>query len=207
MRKGWKRLLVIFFVLFIVVPRERCGNLYTVKQTQKHFEWLKPVIVNIVSKYDEEILITEVRNNSSSQSLFISTSDHATIEVRIYNGSGLSSQKNSLMRRIEYYYIKYENDYSKTSQEINVNLFTDLVNSVSKKWISRDSVEDFLSSPPEKYPASRFGAENPTGDKGKPVIKARSYDLLEEEYILWYELRYKQDGPVEYLSMSGYTIF
>ena len=200
MKKWVKWAFIALFAMFFVLHLCFCGVKRTPNQTQKHFEKFKLEIQRIVAAYDSEATIIEEQKDRYSQSLFINTGK-AIIEVRIFNDIGYDRGTNK--RSVEKYYICYVIDDPTADQVIDVELFADLVNCVSMKRVSTATVEEFLAAPPEKYPASRFGGEEYSGEEGEPIRKIRALDLLE----LHYGLKYQQTGSVEELSLFGFTRF
>ena len=88
--------------------------------------------------------------------------------------------------------------YSDGNREFNLELFTDIVNTISGRKITKEYCETFLSDPEEKHPASKYGLKKTEGEKVRKSESLNFWDDWSIDYILY-------DDETEEFSFSGLT--
>lgn len=139
-------------------------------------------------KLENNFLVTDEAN--LLKKYHISVNDTSNIYIEF------STNATETQKGMGYFSVSYTISDISNENSFDVELFTELVNSISGKTITADFVTEFLSAPEEKYSAQKYGL---SGD-GYAVEKMHALNFC-EDWVVGYNLTY--DNQAE-LWFSGY---
>lgn len=167
-----------------------CNDFKTAEQSQTNFEIIENQLKDIAQKRTlnfEEIPLKPFENLYCQKEMCISLGQGSKINILLQN-SGYNFSKGTESFSLEY--------YVDSNDEIDIELFCELVNTLSKKSISVKACNGFMSSSDEKYSAEKYGYK-----KGDNVLVYKYYPLnYFEDWGMFYT-EYTQHEKV--LSFGG----
>lgn len=172
-------------------------NQVTLEQSKENFINYYDYIQKIVKQYGCELVKTQnpmVENQDSCMDLDIYISENEKIYMRFIN-SAYSSSKGT-----ESFSIEYTISNNKTNNTFKIDLFVDLINSVSGKLISNEFCSSFLQAPEEQYSAEDYGFSK---SDGVTIYKYYPLNFMEDWTIYYIQ---NEDND-EVLLFGGYTMY
>ena len=193
-----KKIIIICILLPVAIVLTGCVSFFnhscfsvksiSKQRSKENFKNYMDTLVQVMDRYSFKL------DEESTYKDMSFSFDGNVFEVS-FNNNALDSQDSGSETFTIYYYISENSDF-------NLDAFTESVNSVSGKKISKEYVEKFLSDPEIKHLPSRYNNLDSKEDSGVAIHK---FDFLNfgEDWSLEYVL--STDGE-EYLRMWGLTI-
>lgn len=144
----------------------------------------------IIDEYNLETKVSITDKTKSLNKYYIVVNDESRINVE-FSTNSTDTQKGNGTFSISYTISDVSDD-----SNFDVELFTEIVNSISGKTITTDFVTEFLTAPEEKYSVKKYGL---SGDD-YAISKMHALNFW-EDWVIGYELTY--DGYAE-LWFYGY---
>lgn len=173
-----KKFALILIICSMVVGMCGCyTKRLTEEQSKENYANYRQRLNEVAQEYGVELVGTTIT---------ISSSERINILLeRLEAGSD---------KVIESFSIEYEISDIESEDEFNVQLFVDLVNSVSGRELTVEFCEEFLMAPEDEYPASDYGFEKLNGE-----IIAKEYPLnFFEDWVIGYELTEDGNGILRF---------
>lgn len=189
-----KRIIVIFSVVLLVASLgyvlfiNPCYDLDTLSEK---FNACHIEIEAIANEHNSEKRFWVTDEEKSLNKYYISVNDTSNIYIEFFTNA---TEKQKGMGTFS---VSYTISDASDDNDFDVELFTELVNSISGKTITADFVTEFLTAPEEKYSVQKYGL---SGD-GYAVEKIHALNFW-EDWLIGYNLTY--DNHAE-LWFSGYV--
>ncbi len=132
----------------------------------------------IIDEYNLENKVSITDKTKSLNKYYIVVNDESRINVE-FSTNATETQKGNVTFSISYTTLDVSDD------NFDVELFTEIVNSISGKTITTDFVNEFLTAPEEKYSVKKYGL---SGDD-YAISKMHALNFW-EDWVIGYELTY-----------------
>lgn len=136
-------------------------------------------IESVTDKYNLESKDLATDETNSLKQYYIIVNDKQRIDIT-FSTNATETQKGNGTFSISYTISDVNDD-----NNFDVDLFTEIVNSISGKTITTDFVTEFLTAPEEKYSVEKYGVNGGSYD----VEKMHALNFW-EDWVIGYELIY-----------------
>ena len=185
-----KKAVALIIAISCLICMAGCADYKTAEQSRANFDIIENQLKDIAQKRTlnlEEIPLKPFENQYCKKEMCILVGQGSKINIMLQN-SGYNSSKGAESFSLEY--------YVDSNDEIDIELFCELANALSKKSISVRSCSEFIASSDDKYSAEKYGYK-----KADNVLVYKYYPLnYFEDWGLFYT-EYTQHEKV--LSFSG----
>lgn len=178
-----KRIIVIFIAVVLLVASFGYvlfrNPSYDLDTLSKKFNacYIEIEAIANGNNLEDRFWVTDEAN--SLKKYHISVNDTSNIYIEF------STNATETQKGMGYFSVSYTISDIGDENSFDVELFTELVNSISGKTITADFVTEFLTAPEEKYSVQKYGL---SGD-GYAVEKMHALDFLEDR-VIGYNLTY-----------------
>ena len=187
-----KRLL-LFALMALVMGCTSCNNIkrITWEQSEKNFQVYQNDLISVLEHYGLSLEKCETNEYDDylSLSFLVTVDDEMSIDIRLHTNA---SHDRTGREEVEILYRNYG------EQPFDLQLFTEVVNTVSGREITQEYCEKFLSDPEEDHSPARYGLQK---DSIKKVYK---YEFLNfgQDWAITYS---EYDDETEALAFWGLT--
>ncbi len=154
--------------------------------TEKFYECYNE-IESITDKYNLESKDLVTDEIKSLKQYYITVNDKQRIDIT-FSTTATETKKGNGAFSISYTISDISDD-----NNFDVELFTDIVNSISGKTITTDFVTEFLTAPEEKYSVEKYGLSGGSYD----VEKIHALNFW-EDWVICYELTYDNHAELRF---------
>ncbi len=174
-----KKIISLLIAVATFLLMQSCVLTYDSDTLTEKFEECYNEIDSIVDRYSIESRYWVTDESQLLREYYLVLSDKSIIDIE-FSTYATESQKGNGTFSISYTIpnISDENNF-------DVELFTEIANSVSGKTITADFVTEFLTAPEEKYSVEKYGLNG----GGYAVEKMHALNFW-EDWVIGYELTY-----------------